>query len=97
MKEVRLMDLELLNYQIILIIKVSGFKIKLLGKESLWIRRDKYMKDNGRMTDPLELDIWYFKMDLHTKDNSIKVVNMVLENIRGLIKKHITKEIGTMM
>ena len=54
MKEVKQMDLELLNYLINLIIKVTGSKIKHLVKENLSTPKDKYTRDNGKMIDLLE-------------------------------------------
>ena len=76
-KEVKQMDLELLNYPINLIIKETGFKIKHSVMENSSILKDKSTRDNGKMTGLLEQDTCYLKMELLIKDSLIKAINTV--------------------
>lgn len=72
MKEIKLMASVLLNFLINHIIRVNGFKIKLLEKENLSIPKDKCTRDNGKMTDLSDWACLFLKMEQHMKVSLMK-------------------------
>lgn len=94
MRGIKLMDLEFLNYQIGLIMKVSGFKTKPTVMENMLAQGDKCTRENGKTTGLLVRDSCCLRMGPNMRGISTKAESMAWGSIRGPIRKHITKEIG---
>lgn len=89
-------DLELLYNNLAIFIKVNGYKVKKMGLENGSINQLNYhIKDNGKMEKEMVMAISKLKIKAYTKENSYKIIRMVMElsyfSMATLIKDNIQK------